>query len=132
MVDIARLNTLKLQLLQATDFMKVFEYFMTHFGENLQFMAMGKRTRHAVIEAAVAQTFQRLYGQPLPAGQLLLTLLPKQHFVHGGGFYGEKLVNVLYFDDLQMGLLAVATPFGASDIKLARFTGITVSPTESP
>ena len=41
-------------------------------------------------------------------------------------------VNVLYFDDLQMGLLAVATPFGSSDIKLARFTGITISPTESP
>jgi len=132
MVDMARLNTLKSQLLQATDFMAVFEYFMTHFGENPQFMAMGKRTRHAVIEAAVAQTFHRLYGQPLQAGQLLLTLLPKQHFVHGGGFYGEKLVNILYFDDLQMGLLAVATPFGASDIKLARLTGITVSPTESP
>jgi len=94
MVDMARLNTLKSQLLQATDFMAVFEYFMTHFGENPQFMAMGKRTRHAVIEAAVAQTFQRLYGQPLQAGQLLLTLLPKQHFVHGGGFYGEKLVNI--------------------------------------
>ncbi len=101
MVDRARLNTLKLQLRQATDFMAVVEYFMTHFGENPQFMAMGKRTRHAVIEAAVAQTLQRLYGQPLPAGQLLLTLLPKQHFVHGGGFYGEKLVNILYFDDLQ-------------------------------
>jgi len=132
MLDMARLNTLKSQLLQATDFMAVFEYFMTHFGENPQFMAMGKGTRHAVIEAAVAQTFQRLYGQPLPVGQLLLTMLPKQHFVHGGGFYGEKLVNVLYFDDLQMGLLAVATPFGTSAIKLARFTGITVSPTESP
>ena len=32
MVDMARLNTLKSQLLQATDFMPVFEYFMTHFG----------------------------------------------------------------------------------------------------
>jgi hypothetical protein len=132
MVDMARLNTLKSQLLQATDFMPVFEHFMTHFGENLQFMAMGQRTQHAVIEAAVAKTFQRLYGKPLPAGQLLLTLLPKQRFVHGGGFYEGKLVNVLYFDDLQMGLLAVATPFGSSDIKLARFTGIAISPTESP
>jgi hypothetical protein len=132
MVDMARLNTLKSQLLQATDFMAVFDYFMTHFGENPQFMAMGKRTQHAVIEAAVAQTRPRLYGQALPAGQLLLTLLPKQRFVHGDGFYGEKLVHVLYFDDLQMGPPAVATPFGASDIKLARFTGIIISPTQSP
>jgi len=35
MVDMARLNTLKSQLLQATDFMPVFEYFivlLTQFG----------------------------------------------------------------------------------------------------
>jgi len=132
MVDMARLKILKSQLLQATDFMAVLDYFMTHFGENPQFMAMGKRTQHSVIEAAVAQTWQRLYGKPLPAGQLLLTLLPRHRFVHGGGFYGDKVLNILYFEDLQMGLLAVATPFSSSDIKLARFTGITVSPTESP
>jgi hypothetical protein len=132
MVDMSRLDTLKSQLLQATDFLPVFDYFMTHFGENPQFMTMGERTRHAVVEATIAETFQRLYGTPLPAGQLLLTLLPKQRFVHGGGFFDGKVVTVLYFDDLQMGLLAVAMPFGSSEIKLARFTGIAISPTESP
>jgi hypothetical protein len=43
-----------------------------------------------------------------------------------------ELVNVLYCDELPMALLAVATPFGLSDIRLARFPGITVSLTESP
>ena len=43
-----------------------------------------------------------------------------------------ELVNVLYVDELPMALLAIATPFGLSDIGLARFPGITVSLTESP
>lgn len=132
MVDMARLAILKSQLLEATDFMAVLDYFMTHFGEDPAFMSMGQQTQHPMIEAAVAQTLQSLYGKPLPAGQLLLTSLPQQRFVHGGAFYEGKVVNVLYFEDLQMGLLAVATPFGSSEVKLARFTGIPISLTDNP
>jgi len=41
--------------------------------------------------------------------------------VHGGGFYEENLVNVLLFDDLQMGAAGRRPPFGSSEFKLAAY-----------
>ena len=113
--------------MQAKEFMPVLDYFMTNFGENPQFMNLGKRSRHAVIEATITQTIQHLFGKSISPKRLLLTRLPKERFVHGGGMFDDKVITVLYFEDIQMGLLAVATPFGTDEMKLARFTGTVLS-----
>lgn len=66
MVDLTRLATLKTQLLEATEFLPVFDYFMTHFGENAQFMGLGRRTRDAMLMGSVNETFRRMTGQENP------------------------------------------------------------------
>ncbi len=123
----AQLTTLKEKLVQARDFMPVMDYFMTHFGENPQFMTLGERAHHPVIEAAIIQTIQQLFGASISPHQLLLTRLPEERFIHGGGMFASQVLTVLYFEDLQMGLLAVTAPFGSDEIKLARFTGTILS-----
>ena len=44
-MDLSGLELLKQKLIEATEFAPVWDYFMTHFGEQRAFMALGKRTR---------------------------------------------------------------------------------------
>jgi hypothetical protein len=74
---------------------------------------------------------QHLFGQAVSAKQLLWTRLAQERFVHGGGMFDGRVLTVLYFEDLQVGRLAAATPSGSDEIKLARFTGTTLSNNEA-
>src|SRR5262249_52225983 len=49
-MDLSLLETLKDKLLHAKQFSKVWEYFLDHFGENPDFVALGERTQDAFLK----------------------------------------------------------------------------------
>jgi hypothetical protein len=122
-MDLALLETLKQKLLQAQEFQEIWEYFMDHFGEDPDFMALGERTRNPFLEAVMSQVGQQLFGGPVQTAECLLTRLPEQQFIHGGCILAGKAGNVLYFEDAQVGLLAVVISLAPSETRLVRFTG---------
>jgi hypothetical protein len=122
-MDLALLSTLKEKLIQATDFTPVFEYFMDHFGEDPDFIALGERAQHPFLAAVLDRVGKELFGKPVPLTDLLLVRLPEHQFLHGGCILGGKLANVLYFEDGSVGLLAVAMSMSPGETRLVRFTG---------
>jgi hypothetical protein len=122
-MDLALLAALKQELLQSQDFKQIWSFFMDNFGEDPAFIALGERARHPMLEAIVSQTCRQLFGKPVSLDNLLLTRLPDQQFIHGGGMVEGKLATVFYFEDIHVGLLIVVMSFAPSDTKLIRFTG---------
>jgi hypothetical protein len=133
-MDLALLATLKDKLVNAKNFSQVWEYFFDHFGEDAEFIAQGERARDSFLEAVLAEVGKELFGRPVRLTNLLLTRLADQHFLHGACAMDGRLANVLYFEDIRVGLLAVIASFTPGETKMVRFSGqrVPVNPTPSP
>jgi hypothetical protein len=122
-MDLTLLATLKDKLVTATEFDDVFRYFLDHFGENPKFIALGERSHDPFLVAVIEQIASQIFGKRVPLDNLLLTRLPDHNFTHGGVILNSHLANVLYFDDIRMGLVAVLMGFPTGEMKYARFSG---------
>ncbi|MCS6859692.1 MAG: hypothetical protein NZT92_05160 [Abditibacteriales bacterium] len=122
MSNVELLETLKKKLVTADDFMDVLRYFFDHFGENPDFIALGKPTRSETLEAVLQYTGSRMLGKPVKVHNLLLIRLPEHGFIHGGFTADGKMGNVFYFEDIQMGLMSVVTSVVSGETKMARIT----------
>ena len=121
-MDLELLAVLKDKLVHASQFTDVINYFFDHFGENAEFIGLGEATRHPFLEGVLAEVGRQMFGNNVAIMDMLLTRLPEQHFIHGGGTLNGRVATVLYFEDIAVGLAAVASP-GSKETKLARFTG---------
>jgi hypothetical protein len=118
----ARLQELKQKVLHDKDLAPVWSFFLDHFGENSEFMALGELTDHLFVEAVLAQVGQQLFGAEGAVTRLLLTRIADQHFIHGGFSMGVRIGGVFYFEDAQIGLAAVADKPPSIEAKYARFS----------
>jgi hypothetical protein len=122
-MDIALLANLKEQLVNSKKYIKVWEYFLDHFGEDPAFIALGERVHHPLIEAVFAQVARQLFKHEVDWDHVFFTGLPEHDFIHGGGLVSGGLLNVLYFDDIQTGLLCAVSPSKTGETKFVRFSG---------
>jgi hypothetical protein len=107
--DLRKLNRLKLKLMQEKELHVVMTYFFDHFGENRAFLDIGQSTRHNLLESIIAQTIGALLGAKTKVILLNLMLfhIPQHQFYHGAFIINGKMANVIYYDDIKMGCIAV-------------------------
>jgi hypothetical protein len=120
-MDLSLLATLKEKLIEAEKFADVFSYFLDHFGEQREFIALGERTRHDFLENVLSQIGQQIFGRPVEMSGLILTRLADQQFIHGGGLMNGSLATVIFFEDINVGLAAIAV-LDSDETKFARFS----------
>ena len=131
-MDLAKLATLKDKLLHADDFRTVWEYFLDNFGEDPAFIALGEPTEQPLLEAVFAGVAQQLFQRPVAVRHLRLIRLPQEGFIHGGAVLEGKPANVLYFEDVQVGMLGVVWSVAPGEMKYARFSGRPARPGGEP
>jgi hypothetical protein len=129
-MDLARLATLKEKLLHADQFSTVWEYFLDHFGEDPAFIALGEPAELPLLDGVFAGVAQHLFQRPVTVRQLRLIRLPHEGFIHGGAVLDGKMANVLYFEDVHVGMLAVV--WSSGEMKYARFSGRPAKPGGEP
>ena len=122
-MDLTRLQELKRKLLNEAQFAPVWAFFLDHFGENLEFMRLGGRAHHPLVEAVVAEVGQQLFAGEGAVTELLLTSLPEEQFIHGGFMMGRRVGGVFYFEDVHVGLAVVTDLPPSVETKYARFSG---------
>jgi hypothetical protein len=122
-MSLSHLPELKKMLLHEKDLGPVWEYFMVHFAENTEFMALGERARHTLVEAIVARVGEEMFSGTGDVKALVLSRVPKEQFIHGGFFVDGRLGAVFYFEDVQTGLMSVAEGPPSDQVKFARFSG---------
>ena len=121
-MDLALLQELKHKLLHDKDLGPVWTFFLDHFAENPAFIALGERADHPLVETVVAQVGQQLFSRDGAVRRLILTRLSEHQFIHGGFFMGARPGGVIYFEDSQIGLVAVADLPPSIEAKYARFS----------
>src|SRR5262245_21134653 len=123
-MDLSLLETLETKLHEATRFSDVWDYFLTHFGEDEEFMALGERAGDPFLENILAQVGAQLFGrQVVVVENLALIRIPEYDFIHGSARIEGRPTSVMYFENIHKGLLAVIWAPGSGETKLVRFTG---------
>jgi hypothetical protein len=131
-MDLTRLQELKQKLLNDKELAPVWGFFFDHFAEDPEFIALGQRTRHAFVEAVLAQVGPQMFPGAGPASGLLLTRLADQQFIHGGFFLGGRPGGVIYYEDARVGLITVANLPPSTEVKYARFSGMPLRGLQTP
>ncbi len=113
------LRPLQQRLVDATDFGDVMHHFFDEYAEKPGFLELGATFRSTELEAALAQIARRLVG-PGALDMMLMKRLPGQRFVHGAFMFGQYTATVLFFEDIERGLLAMGGDAGPTEF--ARFS----------
>jgi hypothetical protein len=122
-MDLSLLAILKEKLATATEFQDVLDYFLTNFGEKQEFIALGKQTHHEFLETVIAQIGAQLFKtQAIVISDILLTQIDEAQFIHGACKINGNLANVIYFDDVQLGLVCIYASLPAPMTHLMRFS----------
>lgn len=125
MFDVSKLAEVKRLLHEAKEFSKVWDYFLTHFGEQDEFMKLGEPVREdETLQMVVREVCKNLF----PGRQAVLLVsrlvrIAEQEFVHGTILLDDRLSGMLYFEDVHKGLMAVCWSVEPPETKYVRFTG---------
>lgn len=129
MINFERLDNLKLMLSHEEELADVWSYFMTHFADHEAFTDVGEAIRQPLVEKIIHIISQQLFNQT--PNNLLLIRLSDFNFLHGVFMVGNRTGGVIYFEDMQKGMIAVAENPPSQLVKYSRFTGQPIGSSES-
>ena|SRR5258708_40226079 len=122
-MNLGRLEKLKEKLTSSKNLGDIATYFFDHFGENPAFMDLGRPTKNATLESFIATIGGQLCGSnKVVVSHLMLVQVPNTHFIHGGCFINGRMGNVIYFDDIEVGLLALVATKPGGNTLFSRFS----------
>ncbi len=121
-MDLSRLERLKTLLATSKDISKIFEYFMDHFGLDSDFLELGKRTERPELTQMVLIAGEQIFKKRCVMQMHFLIEVPGTTFIHGAGMLNGHLLNVLYFEDIWTGAVALAANKEAELTHFSRFT----------
>jgi hypothetical protein len=123
-MNLSLLRDLEAKLHEAKRFSQVWDFFLTHFGEGPEFIALGQRGSDEFLDTVLRQVGQQLFGRKVRIADAMLTRLPEHGFVHGTVLLEGRLTSALYFENIHKGMLAIlAGPGDPPETKFVRFTG---------
>lgn len=118
-----RFQVLKHKISEEPDLARVWLYFMDKFVDDPEFVHLGDETRDQFLEGVVPQVCGQMFTKKDRVGPLQLILIPAHSFIHGPVAVGGRLGSVIYFKDLQKGVLAVPNKRSEKpEVNYARFS----------
>lgn len=124
-MDLSLLPELKHKLIHDKDLTPVWQFFLDHFGEDPEFIALGEAITHAFLESVLAQVGMQMFPGNAIASMTRLVRLEDQQFIHGSINLSGRMGFVFYFEDIQVGMVVVSDPSAFDNAKMARFSGRT-------
>jgi len=107
-VDSQRFEELKEKMTSEKVLSAIMVYFLDHFGEVPGFSAMGRPTQHKIVESFLEKALLSWHQAKLLPNSVRLIEIPEHHFIHGVCMFEGGMMNVLYFDDIQTGIIVSA------------------------
>lgn len=114
-MDTGKLESLRAQLLTSDDFKAVMDQFHRDLAADPAFFRAGASTEPGLLGEVLAECTRRVFGRSARIVHLMLFRLRDHPFVHGLLVAPGGLGNVIYFEDQQVGLVAVASWEGRAD-----------------
>jgi hypothetical protein len=121
-MDLALLHTLKSKLTFGTEFQEAQSYFFDHFAEDEEFLSLGARFEDPFLKSLLETVAAQLFGRETKIDDLLLIRLKEQYFIHGNCFLGGRVATILYFEDVEQGLLSIIWSMSPPETRFVRFS----------
>jgi len=124
--DLAKLKDL---LQTAENFGDIVTFFFDHLSNDRTFIDHSKPAKHPLIKPALQTVAAQLFkedpvaptsGAGAPISNMVLLKLRKHPFYHGACFIQGRPVTVLYFEDIDMGVVCTTSTYPY--MHFARFT----------
>ena len=125
----ARLARLKELLQTADNFGDIATYFFDHLASDPVFVNRSKPVKHPLVTQALKTVTAELFKRDAPAdgrieevqiANMVLLKLSTSPLYHGACFIQRRPVSILYFEDIDMGMVCTASAFPY--MQFARFT----------
>lgn len=120
-MNLKNLLKLKEKLQKEKDLGVIYAYYMDEFSDREEFTDVGEPSENKVLMQAIAQICRHLFGNTVIIDDMLAIHIPEYNFFHAPFFVNNHIGGVIYFEDIQTGLLAVTAKDGM--VKYSRFTG---------
>lgn len=121
--SVKKLAELKVKLVTETDFAAIFNYFFDHFGENDDFMGVGVPRHNDQLQQVLVSSAQPILQQSvISVSHMLMVYVAEQRFYHGAAFFNGTMANFFYFEDIDVGLLALARQSAQGETMIIRFS----------
>ncbi len=126
-----KIDTLKTMLVTEDKFDRTLGYFFDNLGYDRAFLDAGKPTTNQTLQDILKSLVTQACGEGSAITQLKIFKAGKSKFIHGMCFINGGIGTVLFFEDLNVGLLAVSSPVSMSDISYIRFSGTIIDPDQA-
>lgn len=120
----SEMEKLKEILLSCDDFRDVYNYFFDHLTNNPDFMKMGRKSKAPFLKSALKAIGKQLFKDEVKITRLLITKIAKYSFYHGPCFINGIMSSVIFFKDIDMGMLSMIMPSSVGEVKFIRFSAI--------
>ena len=122
-MDISLLDTLRFKIATCKVLADAFEYFFDNFGEVPEFFSVGE----PVDDQLLIQLLTHIGGALFRTKKVMLRAtrlvrIAEYNFIHGGLTMNGAIANVIYFDDIRQGILAVHRPASGDSTEFVRFS----------
>jgi hypothetical protein len=107
-MDLTQLQELQEKLMRETDLSSVWEYYMDNFADLPELVEMSQRKSNKFLEALIPQVCSQIFGRKVKVTNLLLVTLAEHYFYHAPFFADGRIGAFIYFEDINMGMLAVS------------------------
>ena len=122
-MQIERLEELKQKLTSENDFSQIWNFYMDNFADHAEFTDLGHPAKNKYLDTVVRKTCQEMFGNKMKITDFLLIQIAKYKFFHGPFQVDGRIGGVIYFQDINIGLLAVSADFSLNGmVKYSRFS----------
>jgi hypothetical protein len=122
-VDLTKLKTLKEKVLLEEEFSGVWGYFFDNFGDVPKFMDLGKKVKNIKIKTIVEKVSQEILAQAdARVTNFMIIELAKYGFIHGAFTIGNRLGNLIYYKEIDTGMVVIAPRQGSDVTLFGRFS----------
>jgi hypothetical protein len=126
LMDLTLLQELQEKLMREKDLSVIWEYYMDHFADLPELVDVSQPKRHKFLESLVPQICQQIFGMKVRITDLLVVTVAEYYFYHAPFFADGRIGGLIYFEDVNMGMLAVAADNPPSG--LMHYSRFSISP----
>ena len=121
---LVRLQELKRKLMKEKNFSKTWTFYMDEFADHPEFLEVGEPVKNDFLAAAIPAICQKILSKDLKVSASLIIYIEKYHFFHAPIMVERRSGGVIFFEDINMGLLAVTAKYPPTDeVRYSRFSG---------
>jgi hypothetical protein len=130
---LVRLQELKRRLMKEKDFSKTWTFYMNEFADHPEFLEVGEPVATDFLETVIPAICEKMFSKQSKISVPLIIYIAKHQFFHAPVQVDKRSGGVIFFADINMGLLAVSSGSPATnEVKYSRFSGPPKLPAPSP